>query len=165
MFFSSCVDESQLCRGRGLCTNNEDLEWCQNGQRILTSVEDENLPYKNSWEPISKYSECTLPNSEPTQTEISIEKKPYANKLLSSHQQIETAKKGDGLAYHCFNRADETPFHKAINTDALEEIEKNWTGLVNTPCPPHGVSSNRIPNDRRCFGKAVTEECIRSFCK
>ena len=149
----------------GLCTNNEDLEWCQNGQKILTNVENESLPYKNSWSPISEYSECSRPNSKSTQTERSIEKKPYANKLLSSHQQIETAKKGDGLAYHCFNRADETPFHKAINTDALEEIEKNWTGLVNTPCPPHGVSSNRIPNDRRCFGKAVTEECIRSFCK
>ena len=107
----------KLCRGMGLCTNNEDLEWCQNGPRILTNVENESLPYEYSWKPIYDYSECSLLNSEPTQTERVIEKKPYANKLLSSHQQIETAKKGDGLAYHCFNRADETPFHRAIKNN------------------------------------------------
>ena len=140
----------------GLCTNNEDLEWCQNGQRILTSVEDENLPYKNSWEPISDYSECTLPNSKPTQTERSIEKKPYANKLLSSHQQIETAKKGDGLAYHCFNRADETPFHRAIKNNNEEKNETNWVELVNEPCEAE---------KRRCLGKGVIEECIYSYRK
>ena len=182
LFFSSCVDESQLCRGMGLCTNNEDLEWCQNGQRILTSVKNESLPYKNSWKPLFDHTECTLPNSKRTQTERPIEKKigghscllfpklcrdgnivspllketkvltPYAKELLSSHQQIETAKKGDGLAYHCFNRADETPFHKAINTDALEKIENNWIELVNTPC--------ESPYERRCLGKAA-KECTR----
>ena len=156
LFFSSCIDESQLCRGMGLCTNNEDLEWCQNGQRILTSVEDKNLPYKNSWSPISDHSECSLPNSKPTQTERSIEKKPYANKLLSSHQQIETAKKGDGLAYHCFNRADETPFHRAIKKNNEEKIEENWVKLVNEPCEAE---------KRRCLGKGVTEECIDSSGK
>ena len=156
LFFSSCIDESQLCRGMGLCTNNEDLKWCQNEQKILTSVEDENLPYKNSWEPISRYSECTLPNSKPTQTERSIEKKPYANKLLSSHQQIETALKGDGLAYHCFNRADETPFHKAIKNNKEGKIEKNWVELVNEPCED---------GQRRCLGKGVTEECIYLYGK
>ena len=136
----------------GLCTNNEDLEWCQNGQRILTSVEDENLPYENSWEPIHDYSECTLPNSKPTQTERSIEKKPYANKLLSSHQQIETALKGDGLAYHCFNRADETPFQRAINNKGGQKIEKPWEKL--------GCEEGT----RRCLGKAV-DGCINSRCK
>ena len=154
LFFSSCIDESQLCRGMGLCTNNEDLEWCQNGQRILTSVEDENLPYKSSWNPLDEHSECSLPNSKPTQTERSIEKKPYANKLLSSHQQIETAKKGDGLAYHCFNRADETPFHRAIKNNG----EKTWIELVNEPCDYSHFT-------RRCLGKGVTERCINSECK
>ena len=150
LFFSSCVDESQLCRGKGFCTNNEDLEWCQKGPRILTNVENESLPYKNSWSPISYYSECSRPNSKSTQTERSIEKKPYANKLLSSHQQIETAKKGDGLAYHCFNRADETPFHGAISNNG----EKTWVELVNEPCD--------YSDQRRCLGKGVTEECIFS---
>ena len=156
LFFSSCIDESQLCRGKGLCTNNEDLEWCQNGQKILTNVENESLPYENSWSPISYYSECSRPNSKSTQTERSIEKKPYANKLLSSHQQIETAKKGDGLAYHCFNRADETPFHGAIINNSGEKKTKTWVDLVNEPCEAE---------ERRCLGKGVTEECIDSSSK
>ena len=118
----------------GLCTNNEDLEWCQNGQKILTSVENESLPYENFWKPLDKHSECSL---------------SYSSKVVSSHQQIETANKRDRLAYHCFNRADETPFHKAINTDALEKIENNWIELVNTPC--------ESPYYRRCLGKAAKE--------
>ena len=112
-------------------------------------MENESLSYKNSWKPISGHSDCSLSNSKPIQTEKSIETKvsePYANKLLSSHQQIETAKKGDGLAYHCFNRADEAPFHRAIKNNNEEKIEENWVKLVNEPCKE---------KHRRCLGKGV----------
>ena len=139
LFLSSCVDETQLCRGQGLCANNDDyLKWCQNGQKILTSVENESLPYENFWKPLVKHSECSL---------------SYSSKVVSSHQQIETANKRDRLAYHCFNRADETPFHGAISNNG----EKTWVELVNEPCD--------YSESRRCLGKGVTEECIDSSCK
>ena len=142
LFFSSCVDESQLCRGMGLCTNNEDLEWCQNGQRILTSVENNSLPYNSSWKPLSEHSECPLPNSK---------LKPSARKIVSSPQQIKNSKIRDGIGYDCLNRGDEFPFGGATNNNGEEKNEKTLRNeLVNDPCEE---------GDRRCLGKAF-DECV-----
>ena len=159
-FFSSCVDESQLCRGMGLCPKNEDLKWCKKGQRILTIVENGSLPFENYWKPLDGHSECPLPNSKLIKMERGpIEKnlrkfietvEPYESKLLSSHQQIETAKIRDGVAYQCFNRGDETPFYRAIDNSIGEKIETSWDH-INTPCK-HTVQ-------RRCFGKEA-DECV-----
>ena len=160
LFFSSCIEESQLCRGMGLCTNNEDLEWCQNGQRILTSVENENLPYTSSWKPLRDHSECPLPNSKLSQTEISNKKKvlkPSARKIVSSHQQIKQAKIRDGIRYDCLNRGDEFPFGGATNNNGEEKIEKTWRNeLVNEPCEDG--------RGRRCLGKAF-DKCVGSSSK
>ena len=146
LFFSSCVDESQLCRGEGLCADNDDyLKWCKNEQRIMTSVDNGSLPFQNLWKPLFQHFECSL---------------PYSSKVVSSHQQVETANKQDRLAYHCFNRADETPFHGAISNNGGEKKEKTWVDLVNEPCDLHKYSRSR-----KCLGKGVTEECIHSSGK
>ena len=141
----------------GLCDNKEDLKWCQNGQRKLTSVplENEGLPNENSWKPLEGSSECPLPNSKLNQIERFTETKvlkPHANKLLSSRQQIDTRGIEDGRAYHCLNRGDETPFRK----NAGEKIEKTWNELMNEPC---------AEDKRRCMGKGVKEECVHVHSK
>ena len=49
---------------------------------------------------------------------------------VSNHQQIKTDKIGDGLAYNCFNRGDETPFHRAIKNNNEEKISVNDDPMI-----------------------------------
>ena len=51
LYFSSCIDETQLCKGFPLCQNKIDLKWCRN----TSSLSDPNVA---EWKPIDTLSIC-----------------------------------------------------------------------------------------------------------
>ena len=84
---SSCVDESQLCKGVALCPNAEDLKFCKNA---------------TSW---------TFDDSEWTRNghldEISCNHLGSTDEENLQGQQIKKVNNNDGLVYNCINRRDE----------------------------------------------------------
>ena len=111
---SSCVNEMKVCKGDPQCSNMNDLKWCKNATLWKEPID---------WTPIYGHSTCDL--------------KPLPDGMASHSQVIPTDQKNDS-EYHCFNRADESPYSKVENYygNGTEDGDKtNWLQLVNTPCP------------------------------
>ena len=120
---SSCVDEMKVCKGDPQCSNMNDLKWCKNATLW-------NKP--TAWTPIHDHSMCNLT--------------PQPAGMVSSGQVILTEQRDD-LEYHCFNRADESPYSKNIY------FYSDWLQWVNTPCDSDYY--------RRCIGRHP-EKCVHT---
>ena len=110
LYFSSCVDESQLCKGTPLCANKQDLKWCKNSTKW--SIDPG---------PLDDHYKCTSRHS--------------SNETNSNGQWIKDVEREDRRIFHCLNRGDENPFSETKRKNATEEKSKEtWMELVNMPC-------------------------------
>ena len=85
--YSTCVEETALCKGTSFCANKEDLKWCQSQPAV-------------DWVPLdnSDYFNCNVLGNN--------------NEKSLQGQQIKKVTKGDGRLFNCLNRQDEDPFKK-----------------------------------------------------
>ena len=85
--YSTCVEETALCRGTSFCANNEDLKWCKSqpaADRVPLYATDD--------------IKCNALSNN--------------NEKSLQGQQIKKVTKGDGRLFNCLNRQDEDPFKK-----------------------------------------------------
>ena len=107
--FRTCVDETQLCMGKPLCGNKNDLRWCKNEWKLPS------LNFTN----IQLHSKCT--------------KEHQPENYVPNGQDILKVTEND-LVYNCFNRADVDPFKKITSNQSEDEVNKSWSEWVRTPC-------------------------------
>ena len=130
ILFRTCVDETQLCMGKPLCENKNDLKWCKD-------VWDLSSPnFKYIYEVAKQKSVCN--------------KTHQPENFVPNGQVINTEDIGNGLVYNCFNRADEDPFKKVANNQSEDEVDKSWSDWVRTPCGE---------KFRRCLGQKPSQ-CV-----
>ena len=135
ILFRTCVDETELCKGKPLCDNKNDLKWC-----------------KDVWD---------LPS--PNFKHILDDNYRQHYKCNRSHQRENSVPNGqdilaqdisDGYFYNCFNRADEDPFKKSTHNQSEDEGDKSWSDWVRTPC--------QNTDSRRCLGQKPSQ-CVHSY--
>ena len=83
--YSTCVEETALCRGTSFCANKQDLRWCMS-QKDANQV------------PLNDFAYCNV--------------LAKSNEISLQGQQIKKVTKGDGRLFNCLNRRDENPFKK-----------------------------------------------------
>ena len=127
IIFRTCVDETQLCKGKAMCVNKNDLKWCKDVWELpslnFTNIVDSNF---------KEHFKCT--------------KRDQIENFVPNGQDIFEEDIGNGLFYNCFNRADENPFKKTTYNQSEDDT---WSNLVRTPC-----QSN---NYRRCLGQKPSQ--------
>ena len=105
--FSTCVDETLLCKGIPLCENKNDLKACKM-----------NLPSMD-WNPIYLLSTCT--------PDMLIDHPKY---IMPYGQTIVSKLIADNSHFYCLNRGDTNPFL----SNGADVDSKTWTQWVNTDC-------------------------------
>ena len=129
--FRTCVDETQLCKGKRLCMNGNDLKWCKDEWKFPS------LNFKHFQERDGKeHSKCT---------------KSFAIDFVPNGQDILAEDIRDGLFYNCFNRADEDPFKKIGYNQSDDGVDKSWSDWARIPC------QNKYY--RRCLGSKPSQ-CV-----
>ena len=83
--YSTCVEETALCRGTSFCANKQDLKWCES-QKDANQV------------PLDDFAYCNVLGKNDV-------------KILQG-QQIKKVTKRDGHLFNCLKRQDEDPFKK-----------------------------------------------------
>ena len=132
--FRTCVDETQLCKGKPLCRNKNDLKWC-----------------KDVWElPSSNFTNIVDMNEEIHSKCI---KEHQPENFVPNGQDILAEDIRNGLSYSCFNRADEDPFKKSTHNQSEDEGNKSWSDWVRTPC--------EYESERRCLGQKPSQ-CVHT---
>ena len=127
--FRTCVDETQLCKGKPLCGNGNDLKWCKDVWKLPSP--NFTYIYDNTLDKV--HSKCT--------------KGHQPENFVPNGQDILSEVIGNGLVYNCFNRADEDPFKKVAYN---QSESKSWSEWVRTSCPLDPLGKNLY---RRCLGK------------
>ena len=133
--FRTCVDETQLCKGKPLCENRNDLKWCKDEWELTAPNFKHLFDFQNQ----QQHSKCNKSHQ-------------FVN-FVPNGQDILAEDIGDGFVYNCFNRADEDPFKKIGYNQSEDEGEKSWSDLVRTPCPG---PDNYL---RRCLGQKPSQ-CV-----
>ena len=124
-----------MCKGRPLCADMNDLQWCKN----TTNTNLEALLTPGLSNTLNRLIKCPLvPNSDDTRT---------------NGQWIKSVQRHDGRVFHCLNRGDENPFDQIRSENGSN---KNWEKLVEKPC--------ENMHERRCLGNRP-DPCIRAYRK
>ena len=105
------MDESQLCKGRALCSKKNDLRWCKNSNAANMEL----FPTQGY---MKDHVKCLVPNS---------------NDTNANSQWIKEVQRNDSQVFHCLNRGDENPFGQVNGTDGYGN-NKNWQELVEKQC-------------------------------
>ena len=133
--FRTCVDETQLCKGKPLCGNGNDLKWCKDVWKLpspnFTNIVDKRIN--------KVHSKCT--------------KGHQPENFVPNGQDIFLEDTANGV-YNCFNRADEDPFKKVAYN---QSVDKSWSDLVKTPCQLGQLGHSY----RRCLGRNPSQ-CVFS---
>ena len=122
VFFSTCVDESLLCKGIPLCKNKNDLKVCKM-----------NIPTKD-WVPIYEHTTC-----------ISVDHPEYN---MQYGQTIYKDLMTDDSHFYCLNRGDTNPFSITNSESNVTDADSlTWTQWINEPC-----TDDEDHCKRRCLG-------------
>ena len=100
ILFRTCVDETELCKGKPLCDNKNDLKWC-----------------KEVWDlPSPNFKHIVDDN---TRHHYKCNKSQQHENYVPNGQDILAEDIGNGLVYNCFNRADEDTFKKSTYIQSI----------------------------------------------
>ena len=130
--FRTCVDETQLCKGKPLCDNKNDLKWCKD----VWDLSSPNFTNIYDYLRQQQHSKCN--------------KSHQLENFVPNGQDILEEHRGNGLFYNCFNRADEDPYNQSE-----DEGDKSWSDWVRTPCQIEDVHTLY----RRCLGQKPSQ-CV-----
>jgi hypothetical protein len=137
ILFRTCVDETQLCKGKPLCMNKNDLKWC-----------------KDVWD-LSSPNFTQIVETDGHRKHLKCNKSHQPENFVPSGQDILEEDIGNGLFYNCFNRADEDPFKKIDYNKSGDKVDKSWSDWVRTPCQYAKL-------ERRCLGQKPSQ-CVSAL--